>query len=436
MNLLTLSLTFRTASLADLERVAIREAALGEALSRLLLGREVLEAALISTCNRTEVYAWVADPGRAEAEIRSFLEDFQGLPRGWTHPRSRILHGEEAIRHLFLVAAGLDSMVLGETQIQGQVKEAYRAAAELGSLGPNLHAIFRWALEAGKKARAATGLARARRSLSRAGVEALLHHLGRADGKEVLVVGAGKMAGLSMEVLLREGARVRVAVRRPEAARPRAGAEVISIGEMDAALVRADAAIFATASLHLVLTRERLVKVMRERGGRALVLVDLGMPRNVDPGAAELKGVELYDLERLERDGFTGPGGWEEELERARAIALAEAEECLEWLRSRAADRVVRRIQDLAAEVAEAEAERVLRKLPGAGPSEREAVAAAIRRAVRKLVHLPTVRAKEAAARGDDSLLEAAAWLFGLSSEERAGEGERSTEPEETGGAG
>ena len=147
-------------SLEDLERAAIRTEELAEALPCLLRAPDVREALVLSTCNRIEFYTWAKDPDAAAEQIRLFLEDLKGLPMGWTRPRSIVLTGDDVIRHLFEVTAGLDSMITGESEIQGQVRAAYKTAAVNGALGPHLHGLFRWALEAGKRTRSTTGLAR------------------------------------------------------------------------------------------------------------------------------------------------------------------------------------------------------------------------------------------------------------------------------------
>ncbi len=421
MKLLAVTVSYRTVPIAELERASVSSAALGRALPCLLRAPDVLEALILSTCNRTEIYAWVKDPEEALEQIRLYLEDLQGLPPGWTERRCKVLVGEEAIRHLFVVTAGLDSMVQGEAEIQGQVKDAYKAAAALGAVGPHLHALFRCALEAGKKARTSTGLSRVAHSLPRAAVRAIDAVLGELSGREVLVVGSGQVAAGSLRALSAAGARAGVAARRLGAAESladRLGAFALPIEAVEDALVAVDAAIFATAAPQPLIGRTALGRALAARGGAPLVVVDLGLPRNVDPKAAELDsgklGFTLYDLERLDREGFTVPGGREPQLERAMEIALAEAERCVAWFRSRPADAVAAALQAHAARIAAAEAELAANRIPGLDERQRAAVELAIRKGVRKIVHVPTVRAKEACSRGDQALVDAAWWLFGL----------------------
>jgi len=422
LSLVALGVSHETASLADLEQIAIRPAALGDALSRLLMAPDLLEAVVLSTCNRTEIYAWARSSEPALHQTRAALEEFQGLPRGWTTERSATCSGDAVIRHLFLVAAGLESMVPGESEVQGQVREAYRVAAEIGSVGPNLHALFRSALEAGKKARAGTALAGARRGLSEAAVETVAERLGDLSDKSILIVGTGKMAGLAIPALRQRGAGVRVATRRMEAASAladRLDVQAVPMHDLATELEHMDAVVLATVAPHFLLTKEQVGRAVSSKNGRPLLIVDLGLPRNVEPAAGEIEGVTLYDLEQLGAEGSTRSRERDAEIERARATALEEAGRCADDFRERAADEFVSRMYNMTGEIARAELERALRKVHGLDEEGRAAVEAAMSRAVRKIVHRPTVRAKEAATRGDEEMLEAAKWLFGLTDEER-----------------
>lgn len=417
MPLLALAMSHRNAPLEDLERCAVAPEELAEALPCLLRAPDVREAIVLSTCNRVEIYTWARDPEAAIEQIRLFLEDLKDLPPGWTRSRMVLLRQDEVIRHLFMVAAGLDSMVVGESEIQGQVREAYKRAAALGAVGPHLHGLFRWALEAGKRARSSTGLARAHESFPKAAVRAIEATLGDVAGREVAVVGSGRMATATARALARADARVRVVARRPEAAQA-LGAEVAGtaapLERLEDALAGADGAVFATSAPEPLLDAGLIGRVLRVRRGRPLVVIDLGLPRNVDPDVGEGDdGLELFDLGRLDAAGFTAPGGREAQLGAATDIVLVEAERCIAWFRSKPADAVVAAIQAQAARVAEAEA-RAAARIAGLDERQRAAVERAIRRSVRKVVHTPTVRAKEASARGDEGLLEAARWLFGI----------------------
>lgn len=420
MPLLALTIGYRDVPLEDLERAAIRPEELAEALPCLLRAPDVREALVLSTCNRIEIYTWAKDPDAAAEQIRLFLEDLKDLPIGWTRPRSIVLTGDDVIRHLFAVTAGLDSMITGESEIQGQVRAAYKTAAAHGAVGPHLHGLFRWALESGKRTRSTTGLARARQSFPRAGAHAIAAKLGGLDGREIVVVGNGRMATASVRALSHAGARVLVAARRPEAAEELADefdAGTIGLEALEDELVTADGAVFATSAAEPLLGSADFGRIVAARAGRPLAVVDLGLPRNVHPDTAALDGgkdgFDLFDLSRLDRDGYTVPGGREAQIGAAQEVALIEAEKCVAWFRSKPADAVVAAIQARALDVAEHEAAAAAR-IPGLDERQRAAVEQAIRRSVRKVVHTPTIRAKEASARGDDLLLQAARWLFGI----------------------
>ena len=424
MTLLTLTMGYREFPLADLERAAIRPEELEDALPCLLRAPDVREAVVLSTCNRVETYTWVKDPGAATDQIRLFLEDLKELPMGWTRARTRVLLGDDVIRHLFAVTAGLDSMVTGESEIQGQVRSAYRSAAALGAVGPHLHGLFRWALESGRRTRSSTGLSRARDSFPRAAVRAIDATLQEVAGREVLVVGSGRMASASIRALEAAGARIGVAARRLEAAEELADQHngfALPLHAVEDALLAADAAVFATSAPEPLIGPSAFRRVITGRSGRRLTVVDLGLPRNVHPDVAELDGgkdgFHLFDLTRLDRDGFTVPGGREAQIDAAHEVILIEADRCVAWFRSKPADAVVTAIQARAAQVAEEEAAHAAR-ISGLDERQRAAVEQAIRRTVRKVVHTPTVRAKEACARGDENLLQAARWLFGIDGRE------------------
>jgi glutamyl-tRNA reductase len=420
MPLLTMAMGYREVPLEDLERIAIRDEELMEALPCLLRAPDVKEALVLSTCNRVEVYAWVKDVEAAVDQTRLFLEDLKQLPIGWTRTRTRLITGDDVIRHLFAVTAGLDSMVTGESEIQGQVRAAYKTATALGAVGPHLHGLFRWALEAGKRTRTTTGLGRAKDSFPRAAVRAIDVTLQGVAGREVLVVGNGKMAAASVRALTAAGARTGIAARRLEAAEELADqfdASALPLHALEDAVVGADAAIFATSATEPLIGPTAFRRVLDERAGRPLVVIDLGLPRNVHPDTAELDGgkdgFDLFDLARLDHEGYTAPGGREAQIGAANEVALVEAEKCVAWFRSKPADAVVAAIQAQAERVAESEAARVAR-IPGLDERQQAAVEQAIRRTVRKVVHTPTVRAKEACARGDETLLQSARWLFGI----------------------
>lgn len=427
MNVVALSATYRTAPLGELERAAVAAGTLDEALPCLLRAPDVLETVVLSTCNRTEIYAWVADPRAAFEQLALYFEELRSLPEGWVREHCTFMLGEDAVRHLFVVSAGLDSMVRGESEIQGQVRAAYRQATELGAVGPHLHALFRSALESGKRARHGTGLSRFADSLPHAATRAIAGVLGGVEGREVLIVGSGKIASAAMRSLRAAGARVAIVARRLSSAEDlaeRVGGVALPFDAIDEALAAADAAVFATAAPHPLVGRDDLIRGLSARDGDPLVVVDLGLPRNVDPALGGLprgtRRLELFDLERLDRDGYSGDGGRNLELTRAAQIVREESDRCVAWFRARPADSVAAALQARADRIAAAEVTVALRRIGGLDERQRAAVEHAIRHGIRRIVHLPTVRAKQASASGDDAVVEATRWLFDLATDRPA----------------
>ncbi len=421
MTLLALTMSYRDMPIEELERTSIPSVLLPEAIPCLLRAPDVKEALVLSTCNRTEIIAWVSNPDVAADQVRLFLEDLKDLPIGWTRDRAHLTVGEDVIRQVFRVTAGLDSMVTGESEIQGQVRRAYKEAVALGAVGPHLHGLCRWALEVGKRVRHQTGLSRGTESFPKAAIRAVGAHLGGVEGREVLVVGNGKMAASSVRGLVSAGARVGVLARRLEAAEELASANeafALPIHALEDALIATDAVIFATSAPTSLIGVEELARIVEAREGRPFIAIDLGLPRNVHPDVAAIDGGRngffLYDLAGLDRANFTVPGGREAQLGAAAEIVSSEADRCVAWFRSKPADTIVAAIQAQARRMAQEEAAIAAKKIPGLDERQRAAVERSINQTVRRVVHMPTVRTKEACARGDESLLQAARWLFGL----------------------
>src|SRR5205085_8124484 len=248
------------------------------------------------------------------------------------------LHGDEAVRHLFGVAAGLDSMIVGEAEIQGQVKRAYELALVEGTTGPVTNRLFRDALGAGKRARTETGIGRSRVSVSTVAVELAAQTLGELSERHVLVIGAGENGELTARALAARGVRtIFVANRRYDRAiglASRFGGEAVRFDELPELLVRADIVVACTASPHQIVGREELALVVEERDGRPLLLIDIAVPRDIDPGVRGLRGITLYDMDDLQHAVARNIGGREAEAATARALVEQEADRFEEWFSS------------------------------------------------------------------------------------------------------
>jgi glutamyl-tRNA reductase len=376
------------------------------------LAEQAGEAVCLSTCNRTELYLASGDGEAAEELGARVLE-----PAGAVLYR---LHDEAAALHLFRVAAGLDSMVPGEGEILGQVRSAFEA----GAAGPLLDRLFRQALHAGRRARSQTAIGESPASVSSAAAALAEQVFGELSGRAILLVGAGKVSELAARNLLSRGARVsfvanRSADRADELAR-RLGAEPLPLEAIAGELAQADVVVASTSAPGFVLRREDVARALRGRRGRPLLFVDLAVPRDLDPAIGDLEGCYLYDIDDLEAVVTETLAGRRREAERAEGIVADEAERFRVW---QASLDVVPAIASLRARAEEIRAGELLKaegRLERLSESERSVVEALTAQIVNKLLHLPTVRMKQAAAAADGVLYaDAVRHLFGLGEDDR-----------------
>jgi glutamyl-tRNA reductase len=393
-------LSHHSAPLELREQVALQpdEAA---ALARELAGDDG-EAVCLSTCNRTELY--VAGPG-VEERAGDVLAAADGVLYRY--------RDDDAARHLFRVAAGLDSRVRGETEILGQVRAAYA----LGAPGPLLDRLFREALRVGRRVRAHAPVSE--RAASAASAAAVLAErvLGDLDGRRVLIVGAGEIGERAAARLAARGARIAFVANRSAPRRERLAeryaAEPLPLDRAAEALRNADVVVSSTGSRGLVLTRADVEAALTTGDRRTLLLVDLAVPRDVDPGIAELPYAFLYDVDDL--DEAVGTGTAEGAAARAEAIVAEEAERFRAWQASRGVVPAIAQLRARAEEIRGRELARASRRLAGLDADERRAVEAMTAQIVNKLLHDPTVRLKEAAANADGAAYaDAVRHLFGL----------------------
>jgi glutamyl-tRNA reductase len=394
--------------------IAVRERAFLPLSEAAALARELAadgEAVCLSTCNRTELYLVGPD---AEERALAALTRVSGLPEEELQGVVYRLRDEAAALHLFRVAAGLDSMVPGEGEILGQVREAYEA----GAPGAILDRLFRQALHAGKKARAETAIGESPASVSSAAAALAQQVFGDLDGCRVLLVGAGHVAELTARSLAARGASIAfVANRSPQRAHElagRFGAEAIRLEEAADRLAGVDVLLSATGSPERTLTRGHVEAALRDRKGRPLFLIDLAVPRNLDPEIHEVDGCFLYDIDDLESVVAAGLAGRRREAARAEAIVATEAERFRAWHASREVVPEIASLRAWAEEIRAAELERARARL-GLSDDQHAAVESVTAQIVAKLLHLPTVRLKEAAAGANSgSYAEAVRHLFGL----------------------
>lgn len=326
-----LGLSHRTAPVEVRERFAVPAHGLREALVELVADPAVLEGVILSTCNRTELYALTAEA--APEPLRRFAAS-----RGVVEGAGLIARREgEAVLHLMRVAAGLESQLLGEHQILSQIKEALAVAQQQRTSGAILDALFRFALSAGKRARSETGIARGAVSIAAAAIRLARERLGSLKGRSILILGSGKTGELAVKHLAGEGlGRIYVSNRTPEAARSLAdlaGGEVVSLFALDEVLPRVDVLLCCTGAPHHVLSAADLEGMHARRGGRELLLLDLSMPRNLDPAIGALPGMRLWDLDGLEAIARTERQERRGEVGAVEALLEAERAAYMAWLR-------------------------------------------------------------------------------------------------------
>ncbi|HLR93341.1 MAG TPA: glutamyl-tRNA reductase [Jiangellaceae bacterium] len=417
MSLLAVGLSHSTAPVELLERVAPGREGVDKLLDDLATGEHVSEAVVIATCNRLEIYADVATFHGGFEEISALIEQHTWTARDTLTPHLYVHYEDRAVTHLFRVASGLDSMVVGESQILGQVREAFRRAADSGSSARTLSELFQSALRVGKRAHAETGIDDAGRSMVTVGLDAIAPEGVR--NQQVLVIGAGSMAGLAVSTLAAGGAEVVVASRTPERAERLAASVAgssVPVNGLAAALTTADLVVTCTGSLGPVLTMDDIAPALHARNGRQLRILDLALPRDVDPAVAEVDDVSIVDLTELaERAKLDVDGPIATALTAVQQVVSDEAHAySVERRQARVAPTVVA-LRSMAAEVVDAELDRLGGRLPDMDDRSRAEVESTVRRVVDKLLHSPTVRVKELAVGPDGRTYEnALRQLFAL----------------------
>jgi glutamyl-tRNA reductase len=416
VSVLVVGISHRSSPVSLLERVTV---GVGEAgvLQELRTTGPVGEAVVLATCNRVEVYAETDGFHAGVDAVSDLLSRLSGVPLEELS-RHLYVHWEtQAVLHLFTVAAGLDSMVVGESQILGQLRRAYATARGDDTAGRVLHELFQRALRAGKRAHAETGIDQAGRSLVTVGIEHAAAAVGQIAGCTALVIGAGSMAALSGTTLRRLGAaNIIVANRTPEHARRLATSldgEGIGLDDVEDALAVADVVVSCTGATGLVLDAGTVERGVKRREGRPIALVDLALPRDIDESVRDVPGVTLIDLASMQevlRSSETGA-----DVDAARAIVTEEVGTFLAWqMASRVAPTVIA-LRSRAEEVVAAEIGRLKARLPELDEHARLELETTVRRVVDKLLHTPTVRVKELTDAPEGlSYAEALRELFGL----------------------
>ncbi len=393
MKLLITGLSHHTAPVEVRERLAFAERTLPEALDRLRHRPGVVEGMILSTCNRVEVAVTAEDQGDAETSLQEFLAESGSVEPGWVSPYLYHYDGSNAIRHVFRVAASLDSMMVGEPQILGQLKSAYALAKQHGALNGFLDLVMTRAFNVAKRVRTETDIGSSAVSISYAAVELARDIFGSLAGKRVLLVGAGKMAESAARHLRRAGVSD-IAVTNRTRSRADALAEefrgrVVDYDEFFHSLPDIDIVIASSAAPHFIITSEQMRGVISRRRNRPMFLIDIAVPRNVEPSVNQLEGVFLYDIDDLGRVVKTNIEGRRSVAEQAEEIITEEVERMMLRLKTREVTPTIVSLQEQLELLRTGEIERVRGKLGALTPQQQEAIEAMTRGIINKIAHAP-----------------------------------------------
>jgi len=420
MSLMVVGCNHRTAPVQLRERLDFSGEKAVQALERLGAAHPEAEVVILSTCNRSEVYvACLADEPQAEWVIE-LMAPAGGMDRAGLELHLYTYEDAEAVEHLFRVAGGLDSMVLGEVQILGQVKQAYTLAVEQGTTGPLLNSLFQRALSVGKTVHAGTQIGRSRVSISSLAVDFARRIFDRFDDKTVLLVGAGKIGALTM-THLKEFApgRVLVTNRRPDKARALAEqfqGEAVPFDRIADGLAEADVVISCTASEEPIVSSEAFEPILQRRRGRSMFIIDIAVPRDFDGAIGGFDNVYLYNIDDLEKVRQENLQRRQREVDRCLEIVSHETRAFLDEMATRETGPVISLLADQWTRIREAELERLLNKLDGVSPQERQQIAYTLHRLQRKFMHAPVQAMKQEVTGGTGHpFLNAVRRLLGMS---------------------
>jgi glutamyl-tRNA reductase len=428
VSLILVGLNHQTAPVALRERLSLSGCGPGASLNDLTTAPywdhdgsaiHLQESVFLSTCNRLEVYAVTGDVEPALSAVESFLAHLLGLPVAQLHPHLYLMRERAAAEHLFRVAAGMDSIILGEPQILGQVVQAYERAQEAGTPGPVLSQLFSRAIHTGKRARSETAISRHTTSVSHAAARLARDTFGDLGHANVLIVGAGETAELAAIALHVEGARritcVNRTYERGQQLAGRIGGRALDWDHLIDAVARADVIVTATSAPHAVIHRDDVAPALATRNGIPLVIVDIAVPRDVEPEVGDLPGVLRFDMDHVHRAVDANRAQREAAVPQVLAIIEEEIEEFFSWLHGREVVPVIVGLRRKAEAVAQSELELMLHRLGNTDEHTKEIMALFAHRIVGKLLHEPTVRLKSGALNGHAAVYSAAlAELFAL----------------------
>ena len=423
MHIYCLGLNHNTTPIELREQLSLGENAIRSALARLARGHlasSIVELVIVSTCNRTELYA--ASSNLPIGVLGAFLSDACGIPAQQFGTHAYQYEDLDTARHLFEVASGLDSLVIGEPQILGQIVRALELSRGQNMAGPMLNRLFQSAVHAGKRARTETGISRNPASVSSLAAslaERAVHPIAEA---QVVILGAGEMAELAVEALRKRGAKrilvVNRTLERAHAIADRWDAEITTFENLDAALVSADILISSTGAPHTILSAEMVKHSMQARAQRPLVLIDIAVPRDIDPDAANIPHVKLYDIDNLNEKLEGALAERMAEVPQVKSILAEEIKEFAEYMKSLEMIPIISDIRQQAETIRLAMLEKTLRRLPDLTEAERARIEAMTQALVKQILHAPTNRLRaEAGSSRAPEYAAVARTLFNLSDE-------------------
>src|SRR5437763_2212535 len=420
--LLAIGVSHKTAPIEVRERLALPEGRAAEFLRDLRGAAEVHEAVAISTCNRTELYLVVGHPVEAESTVLGMLAS-EARMRPTELASAIYSHRNcEAARHLYRVTAGLESMVVGEAEVQGQVKRAYESSLAAETVGPLTNQLFKAALATGKRVRTETAIGERQLSLPAVAVALARELLGSLQRRDAVIIGTGESSELTARALADGGGRpLFVANRRRTRAislAKRYGGQSMSFDELPVALQRADIVVAATSSPHPLVEARELAEVMEERGGSSMLIVDLAVPRDIDPSCAEIEGVSLYDIDDLEAVIARNRKVRQAEARKAEGIIEEEIQHFAAWLGSLEVLPTLAALRAQAAEIAEQVIRENTGKWQSASPRDLERIDALAKAIVNRLLHAPTAKMKELRDDRVHARVALVRELFGLTAED------------------
>ncbi len=399
MHIIVLGLSHKTAPIEVREKISFPAADQASHLDSLLMSPSVAEAAILSTCNRTELYAVVDDPDRGKNDLTAYLAEFSGFKREDLEKHLYSSTLDSAVHHLFRVVSSLDSMVLGEAQIQGQIKECYSVALEAESTGVIFNKLFANAIRVGKRARSETAIGESALSISSVAVELAMNVFEDLSGRTVLIIGAGEMSELTAQALKDKGVTAIVVANRTyeraeEFAR-KFGGRPARFEDFPAEMRTADIVVSSTGASGFVLTRDMMADVMRGRKHRPIFLVDIAVPRDIAPDVDSLNGVFLYNIDDLQSVIASNLADREREAEKVESIIEEEVDAFTAWLGSLDIVPTIAALKKRAEEIRTAEVEKTLHKLDNLSDKEKNEINALAKVVLSKILHEPITRLKE-----------------------------------------